>query len=75
MALVKKCDRCGATYEPYNQKQNAELINGILTLNIDMRQNYFTNTIIDLCPDCCEKFNMWLKDPKCKLKHSLYGEI
>ena len=34
MATARKCDRCGLYYDSYNDKNNAEKINGIMLINI-----------------------------------------
>ena len=63
MAFAKKCDRCGKLYEEYNTKQNRDKINGILTVNIDFKRQYYTNVLIDLCPECKDSFSRWLVLP------------
>lgn len=50
--IAKKCDSCGALYEVYNTKNDDKKINGIFTLNIDERQEYFSHGPYDLCPEC-----------------------
>lgn len=60
MASAKKCDRCGKLYERYNERNDEDNINGILTLNIDSKQQYFTHKLIDFCPDCKDSFQEWL---------------
>lgn len=60
MASAKKCDRCGKLYEKYNERNDEDNINGILTLNIDSKQQYFTHKLIDFCPDCKDSFQKWL---------------
>lgn len=47
MALAKKCDRCGAFHNNYNEAQNSKKINAIMTLNTDEYNNFFLtrNTI------------------------------
>ncbi len=47
MSNAKKCDRCGAFYEPY--KGQGYLI---------MRHNF--EDCIDLCPVCNDSFRSWL---------------
>ena len=60
MASAKKCDRCGKLYERYNEKSDRDNINGILTLNIDANQQYYSHKVIDFCPDCKDSFQKWL---------------
>ena len=64
MALAKKCDRCGKFYEEYNTKNDGKNINGILLLNIDCHEKYYTHGPIDLCPDCKDSFKEWLTNKK-----------
>lgn len=52
MATAKKCDLCGDLYEPYNEKHNESKPNGFMYLNIDKRENYYSNKVIDCCPAC-----------------------
>ena len=35
MSMIKKCDRCGVTYELYNVCSSEEKPNGFMFLNID----------------------------------------
>lgn len=60
MASAKKCDRCGKLYERYNERRDHDKINGILTLNIDDKQQYYSHKAIDFCPDCKDSFQKWL---------------
>lgn len=41
MALAKKCDRCGAFHNNYNEAQNSKKINAIMTLNTDEYNDFF----------------------------------
>ena len=36
MSMIKKCDRCGVTYELYNVCSSEEKPNGFMFLNIDV---------------------------------------
>lgn len=60
MAFAKKCDRCGRLYEGYNIKPSATNINGVITANIDYFGKYYTQNILDLCPECSDSFMRWL---------------
>lgn len=60
MGLAKKCDRCGAFYNNYNEAQNPKKINAIMTLNTDKYNKYFSNEILNLCPNCEQNFWKWL---------------
>ena len=47
MGLAKRCDRCGAFYNNYNEAQNPKKINAIMTLNTDKYNKYFSNEILN----------------------------
>lgn len=52
MAMAKKCDICGKFYETYNIKHNENKTSGLMFLNVDEYRKYFSNTVIDCCPEC-----------------------
>lgn len=54
MSLAKKCDICGKLYEQYNTRKDKDNINGLLFLNIDMQQHYYSHGVTDCCPECME---------------------
>ena len=60
MALAKKCDRCGKFYDEYNFAKDDKNINGIMTLNLDEQDHYYTHEPLDLCPSCKDSFEKWL---------------
>ena len=60
MAAAKKCDRCGKLYNPYNIKNDAKNINGIMTVNIDLYGKYYSNKPKDPCLECKDSFEEWL---------------
>ena len=61
MALAKKCDRCKRFYDAYNFTKDDKNINGIMTLNLDAQDHYYTNhKPLDLCPNCKDSFEKWL---------------
>lgn len=63
MSMARKCDRCGKLYEPYNMdKRYPEGPNGIVLANIDYKQQCYTISKSDLCPECMESFNNWMKE-------------
>lgn len=62
--IAKKCDRCGAFYDLYNVERNKEKINGVAPLNTDESGRYCWHEYIDLCPDCKDSFERWLKGSK-----------
>lgn len=59
MANAKKCDRCGKFYENYNSRNSEKEINGIITLNIDKKDQYFNHGPYDLCPRCSKELMDW----------------
>ena len=60
MALAKKCDRCGKFYDEYNFEKDNKNINGITTLNLDAKGDYYIHKTLDLCPSCNDSFEKWL---------------
>ncbi|MBE6164447.1 MAG: hypothetical protein E7156_03915 [Streptococcus gallolyticus] len=60
MSLAKKCDRCGAFHNNYNEAQNPKKINAIMTLNTDKYNKYYSNKKYNLCPSCEQDFWKWL---------------
>lgn len=50
MSKAKKCDKCGAFYEPY-KTEIIILSNAIPTMDG-----------VDLCPDCMDTFKKWLNN-------------
>lgn len=62
MAGARKCDRCGKLYEAYNTKNDETNINGFMTLNIADDRKYYSHGIMDLCPECMEEFQRWIKE-------------
>lgn len=61
MSIAKKCDVCGKLYEPYNTSNTKDNPNGIMFLNIDNAQKYFSHKAMDCCPDCISKIKKMLK--------------
>ena len=64
MALAKKCDRCGKFYDHY-PKGNKTQSNAIRKIQKDAAggtEEVCTNWVIDLCPDCMDSFEDWLKN-------------
>ena len=60
MAAAKQCHRCGELYIPYNIKNDAKNINGIMTVNIDPYGRHYDHKPKDLCPECKDSFAEWL---------------
>ena len=61
MANARKCDRCGLYYDEYNVQNNAEKINGIMLINIDSDNRYFSHGPHDLCHACSDELMKWFK--------------
>lgn len=59
---IRKCDRCGETYTPYENDFNTV---GTYTFNID-EEEIGTSNCYDLCPRCREEFKSWLNAHKSK---------
>ena len=66
MAIAKKCDVCGTYYEPYNIKCSSERVNGLMFLNIDTSQKYFSHNTIDCCPKCMETIKRHIRSLQVK---------
>lgn len=50
MSKAKKCDKCGAFYEPYK------------TTILILTEKCLTRDGLDLCPDCMDTFKKWLNN-------------
>lgn len=57
MARVRRCDRCGKYYEPYENRDNAI---GTVTFNMD-DEEIVVEEYKDLCPECMNEFTDWYK--------------
>lgn len=55
MARVRRCDRCGKYYEPYEHENNTI---GMSTFNMD-EELVGMEEHKDLCPECMAEFNCW----------------
>lgn len=64
MAVAKKCDICGRLYESYNEPNNEDKINGLMFLNIDKNQRYFSHKAMDCCPECMKKIKEFIEELK-----------
>lgn len=62
MASAKKCDRCGKFYDVYNSANSNKKINSLIRANTDGKRQYFAQEIIELCPECMNVFEVWLKN-------------
>ena len=64
MALAKKCDRCGKFYDHY-PRGNKTQSNAIRKIQKDAAggtAEACANWVIDLCPECMDSFENWLKN-------------
>lgn len=70
MADAKKCDRCGVLFEPYIKDENVRLnkesectgYSNLLLRVKNIMNPYFDEQInIDLCKNCANSLNNWLK--------------
>ena len=63
MADAKKCDRCGIYYETYEMDiEGKKIANGLVKVNIVCKDIRFEQDAIDLCQECMDKFEKWMKD-------------
>lgn len=72
MATVKKCDRCGKNYDPYNYRTK-DFKGNDATLKVSYSHNNGKRTpngnityFIDLCPECMNALDSWIKEPTAK---------
>lgn len=63
MANAKKCDRCGAFYESYDEKEDRKNTNSFMTLNID------------LCPACNESLHEWFENDNISVQECTEEQI
>ena len=66
MANMKKCDRCGASYDLYTINGRSEQGTAILIQAVrwDFTESYNKRNTIELCKKCAEGFTEWLNNPK-----------
>lgn len=50
--LAKKCDICGALYEPYNERIDPCNPSGFMLVNVCADGSYYESDIADCCPKC-----------------------
>ena len=65
MARAKKCDRCGKLHEHYDgvkEFKNSEKANGVILIDRDLDNKYWTRKSYDLCPDCMRKLETFIKN-------------
>lgn len=64
MASAKKCDICGKLYEVYNDRKDADKVNGLRFLNIDANSKYWSHDMIDCCPECMQSIKNHIESLK-----------
>lgn len=65
MAMAKKCDRCGKLHEYYSgntEFKNSERANGVLLIDRDLDNTYWSRRSYDLCINCMRKLELFLKN-------------
>lgn len=58
MARAKKCDRCGKLHEHYDgnkEFKNSEKANGVILIDRDLDNKYWSRKSYDFCPGLYEK--------------------
>lgn len=58
MARAKKRDRCGKLHEHYDggrEFKNSEKANGVILIDRDLDNKYWSRKSYDFCPDCMKK--------------------
>ena len=71
MAIAKKCDRCGALYEEYDDIEcNGIPISKIHTSYMDDELNVKAK-VYDLCQDCCLEFVRWMVDTGTEVREKI----
>ena len=60
--LIRKCDRCGAAYDDYFDRDKKDGYNAIKTVHVQMGGGSWTADTFDLCPECKKSFHAWLME-------------
>lgn len=60
MADIKKCDRCGKAYDPYNMK--IDLYDDWWRYSIHKDCHPYEEIKIDLCPECKKELFNWIQN-------------
>lgn len=62
--LARKCDRCGKLYEHYlgvSKFKQDRKANGIIFIDGDTDNRYWSRDTLDFCPECMSELTKWLK--------------
>lgn len=62
---AKKCDRCGKLYEFYDgsrEFKNTERANAVILIDRDLDNKYWSRKDFDLCQNCMEKLEVFIKN-------------
>ena len=54
MAAARQCDICGNMYSLYNAKNDENKTNGVMFVNIDKDDRYWSHKVKDCCPECMD---------------------
>lgn len=71
MAIAKKCDRCGKLHEYYNGSNvfnDSEKANGVLFIDRDLDNKYWSRRSYDLCYNCMRKLEAFIKNEEDEIK-------
>ena len=62
MAIARKCDRCGAFYDKYNEeyRHGIDNTNAMAFIFNRSADSYNICERFDLCPDCKDKLVNWI---------------
>lgn len=64
MSIAKSCDICGKLYPIYNTEHDKDRVNGITFLNIDAQMKYYSNNVLDCCPECMDSIKKHIETLK-----------
>ena len=62
--MARKCDRCGALYESYQNCKSVKRANAIILIDRDYKNQFWERETYDLCPDCQRELCNWLNAAK-----------
>lgn len=68
MGKALKCDRCDKYYEYYNHEESDDDPNGFQLIERTGKDNFYSFTKFDLCPECLKDFISWINKNANKIK-------